>query len=106
MTSTKKVTVWDPLVRIEHWGLVIALFTAYFTEDDLMTQHIWAGYTVAGIISICFTKLKKTKGLFLLLSKLVLNKQWLHPQKWQANSTPSMKKMKNSGKKYTKPLLI
>lgn len=35
-----------------HWVLVIAFFTTYFTEDDLMTQHVWAGYTVAGIILI------------------------------------------------------
>jgi len=54
MTTTKTVTVtvWDPLVRIGHWALVIAFFTAYFTEDDLITQHVWAGYTVAGIILI------------------------------------------------------
>ena len=35
-----------------HWVLVIAFSTTYFTEDDLMTQHVWASYTVAGIILI------------------------------------------------------
>jgi cytochrome b len=49
-TSTKTVNVWDPLVRIGHWTLVIAFFTAYFTEEDFLTQHVWAGYVVGFII--------------------------------------------------------
>lgn len=48
--STKIVNVWDPLVRIGHWTLVIAFFTAYFTEDDFLVQHVWAGYVVAAVI--------------------------------------------------------
>ncbi len=46
------IKVWDPIVRIGHWTLVLAFFIAYFTEDDLMTQHVWAGY-VAGAV-VCF----------------------------------------------------
>ena len=38
--------VWDPIVRIGHWLLVLGFFTAYLTEDDLLTQHVWAGYVV------------------------------------------------------------
>ncbi|MFV1921637.1 MAG: cytochrome b/b6 domain-containing protein [Methylotenera sp.] len=52
MTALKVVKVWDPIVRIGHWALVIAFFTAYLTEDDLLTQHTWAGYAVATIIFI------------------------------------------------------
>jgi len=44
------VKVWDPLVRIFHWSLVIAFFTAYITEDDFLTLHTYAGYTVFGLI--------------------------------------------------------
>lgn len=50
MSKMKTVNVWDPLVRIGHWTLVIAFFTAYFTEGDFMTQHVWAGYTVTGVV--------------------------------------------------------
>jgi cytochrome b len=52
MNNTKTVNVWDPLVRIGHWTLVIAFFTAYFTEDDFMTQHVWAGYVVGTVVAI------------------------------------------------------
>ncbi len=47
MTTIKKtIQVWSPLIRIGHWTLVIAFFTAYFTEDDFMNLHAWAGYIV------------------------------------------------------------
>ena len=52
MISESSIKVWDPLVRIGHWTLVIAFFTAYFTEDDFMTAHVWAGYLVGAVV--CF----------------------------------------------------
>lgn len=52
MQNNKRFTaVWDPLIRIGHWTLVIAFFTAYFTEEDLLDAHVWAGYTVGIVIS-------------------------------------------------------
>lgn len=50
--SANSVKVWDPLVRVGHWGLVAAFFTAYFTEDDFLGPHVWAGYIAGGIVCI------------------------------------------------------
>lgn len=50
MNSGQGIKVWDPLVRVFHWTLVAAFAIAYFTEDDLMQLHAWAGYTIAGLL--------------------------------------------------------
>jgi cytochrome b len=44
--------VWDPFVRIFHWGLAVAVLVAFLTEDDLLGLHTWAGYTVIGLIAV------------------------------------------------------
>lgn len=51
-TDDNTIRVWDPLVRISHWVLAMAFFTAYITEDEWLTQHVWAGYTVATVVLI------------------------------------------------------
>jgi len=62
-TNTTEITVWDPLVRLFHWTLVISFGAAYFSEGELFAAlqdrldgewlqgvHIWAGYTIAGLL--------------------------------------------------------
>lgn len=44
------VRVWDLFVRLFHWSLVVTFFVAYFTEDDLLTLHVWAGYAAGALV--------------------------------------------------------
>jgi cytochrome b len=50
MSSEELIKVWDLPLRIFHWLLVTAFFVAYFTEDDLLTVHVWAGYLIGGLL--------------------------------------------------------
>ncbi len=51
MSHEGQIKVWDPVVRIFHWMLVAAFFTAYFiTEDGFLWLHTWAGYLVLGLV--------------------------------------------------------
>lgn len=44
------VRVWDPLVRIFHWSLVVLFAVAYLTGDDESMVHIYAGYGISGLV--------------------------------------------------------
>ena len=48
--TSGRVRVWDLPTRLFHWTLVTAFFVAYFTEDDLLTIHSWAGYLVLALV--------------------------------------------------------
>lgn len=48
---TGRVRVWDPLVRLFHWGLVAAFATAWLTAEELQPVHEIAGYAVAGLVA-------------------------------------------------------
>ncbi len=46
----REIRVWDPLVRIFHWGLVLAFGIAYFSGDEENNLHLVAGYVVFALI--------------------------------------------------------
>ncbi len=48
--SNDTIKVWDILVRIFHWALVFFFFLAFLTEDDWMTVHSYAGYSVGALV--------------------------------------------------------
>lgn len=50
-TSNKTIRVWDPLVRVFHWGLVAAFAVAWFSAEEMSTVHEVSGYVVAGLIA-------------------------------------------------------
>ena len=51
MSEKKLIPVWDILIRIFHWSLVLAFTIAYLSEDDFEDLHVYAGYVVLGLIS-------------------------------------------------------
>jgi cytochrome b len=46
-----EVKVWDPLVRIFHWGLVAAFLVAWATGDEVKAIHVLAGYCVIALVA-------------------------------------------------------
>lgn len=49
-TNKKEIKVWDPVVRIFHWALVLFVAIAFYTGDDLLKFHVQAGYAVLALI--------------------------------------------------------
>lgn len=53
MSHDNEIKVWDPVVRLFHWTLVIAFFTAYFiTDDPFLWLHTWAGYLILALLVV------------------------------------------------------
>ena len=48
---SNEIRVWDPLVRVFHWGLVLAFTVAYLSGDEESSLHIYSGYVVLGLIA-------------------------------------------------------
>jgi len=51
LTLAKTVPVWDALVRMFHWSLVLAFFGSYALGDDGGWLHQALGYTVLGLVA-------------------------------------------------------
>lgn len=47
-----EVRVWDPLVRVFHWALVVSFVAAYLSGDEIEWLHSNAGYVITGLLCI------------------------------------------------------
>ena len=52
MTDRLHVRVWDPLVRIVHWGVAAAFAIAFVAGEDWLPVHTLAGYSIFGLVLI------------------------------------------------------
>jgi len=48
--SPATARVWDPIVRVFHWSLVLSFGVAWFTSHSSERVHHWAGYFAAALI--------------------------------------------------------
>ena len=51
-SETGMVRVWDPLIRVGHWVLVVAFATAYLSEGEPQWLHSYAGYAIAVTVAV------------------------------------------------------
>ncbi|MBC8157857.1 MAG: cytochrome b/b6 domain-containing protein [Alphaproteobacteria bacterium] len=50
MSEQARLRVWDPFIRIFHWGLLAAFIVAKVTEDEPLAVHVWAGYVIGVLV--------------------------------------------------------
>ena len=50
--NLQTITVWDPLIRIFHWSLLIAYTVAYFTQEQDYNRHLQSGYFILALIAV------------------------------------------------------
>ncbi len=48
--TAKATYIWDPLVRLFHWSLVLAFAANALLVDDDSKLHLWIGYFVFGLV--------------------------------------------------------
>lgn len=54
MSQKEYIQVWDLLVRIFHWSLVVFVFIAFFSGDEKSLLHLYSGYAVLGLLLLRF----------------------------------------------------
>jgi cytochrome b len=48
----RAVAVWDPLVRLAHWGVAAAIVLNMTVIDEEAKAHVWIGYAAFGLLGL------------------------------------------------------
>ena len=55
-TEPQRERIWDPLVRLVHWCLVISVLAGYFMGENMSFSnigwHFWAGYATGALLLV------------------------------------------------------
>ena len=46
------VRVWDPVVRVCHWGLALSLVTSFAFHEGNIGVHVWTGYAALAFAAV------------------------------------------------------
>ena len=50
--NTNMMKVWDPLLRLFHWSLVLFFFVAYLGDVDRLVLHSYSGYAIGFAVAV------------------------------------------------------
>ncbi len=50
--ATASIKVWDIVVRVFHWSLVLFVTVSFFTGEVLETVHAYSGYIIIALLAI------------------------------------------------------
>ena len=51
-TTTPARRRWDPIVRITHWSIALAVLANALVTEEGSGPHIWVGYALAGLLGL------------------------------------------------------
>lgn len=50
MTPQSTIQVWDPLIRLFHWLLLLTFIVAYASGEEWLALHVATGYAIGGLL--------------------------------------------------------
>lgn len=51
-SGARSIVVWDPLVRLIHWGLALTILLNSTVIEEESALHEWIGYVAVGLIGV------------------------------------------------------
>lgn len=52
MVAPQRIAIWDPLVRLFHWGTAALVLANYWLLEGGESPHRWAGYAIAALLAV------------------------------------------------------